>query len=63
MRISGEHTPHSFSEEVRSDFAITTRGAQSDRRGRRTVLTGTFGDGSAVLDLTTFSGSIVISKR
>ena len=54
---------NSFSGEVRSDFAITTRGTQSDRRGRRTVLNGTFGDGSAVLDLTTFSGSIVISKR
>jgi hypothetical protein len=32
-------------------------------RGRRTALTGTFGDGSAVLDLTTFSGSIIVSKR
>jgi DUF4097 and DUF4098 domain-containing protein YvlB len=53
---------NSFSGEVRSDFAITTRGTES-RRGRRIVLNGTFGDGSAVLDLTTFSGSIVIAKR
>jgi hypothetical protein len=29
--------------------------------GRR--LTGTWGDGSAVLDVSTFSGSIVIAKR
>jgi hypothetical protein len=54
---------NSFSGEVRSEFDIMTRGAQNDRRGRRTVLHGTFGDGSAVLDLTTFSGSIVISKK
>jgi DUF4097 and DUF4098 domain-containing protein YvlB len=47
-----------FSGDIRVDFPITTRGA----RGRRT-LTGTYGDGSAVLDLQTFSGSIVVSKR
>jgi hypothetical protein len=55
---------NSSSGEVRSDFDIVTRGMQTtNRRGRRTVLSGTFGDGSAVLDLTTFSGSIIISKR
>jgi DUF4097 and DUF4098 domain-containing protein YvlB len=57
----------SFSGEVRTDLPITTRGNnQSDDRGRgrrRTTLTGTYGDGSAVLDLQTFSGSIVISRR
>lgn len=47
-----------FSGDIRTDFPITTRGT----RGKRT-LTGTYGDGSAVLDLTTFSGSIVITKR
>jgi hypothetical protein len=47
-----------FSGDIRTDFPITTRGT----RGRRT-LTGAYGDGSAVLDLTTFSGSIVISKK
>lgn len=53
----------SFSGEVRSDLPITTRGSQPDRRGRRTTLNGTYGDGSAVLDLSTFSGSIVIMKK
>jgi len=49
----------SFSGQIRSDdFPITTRG----RIGRRT-LTGTYGDGSAILDLSTFSGGIVITKR
>lgn len=55
---------NSFSGEVRTDLPITTRGnSQPTRRGRHTTLTGTYGDGAAVLDLTTFSGSIVISKR
>jgi hypothetical protein len=55
---------NSFSGDVRTDLTITRRGnTEPDRRGRRTTLTGTYGDGAAVLDLTTFSGSIVISKR
>lgn len=49
----------SFSGEIRSnDFPVTTRG-RIDRR----KLSGTYGDGSAILDLGTFSGSIIISKR
>jgi hypothetical protein len=52
----------SFSGEVRSDLHITSRGTNTPERRRRT-LTGTYGDGSAILDLTTFSGSIVITKR
>ena len=55
---------NSFSGNISTgDFQITTRGGTDGRRGRRTELSGTYGDGSAVLDLTTFSGSIVISKR
>lgn len=54
---------NSFSGDIRTDLQITTRGGDGGRRGRRTVLNGTYGDGSATLDLTTFSGSIVISKR
>ena len=55
---------NSFSGEVRTDLPITTRGnPQPEAAGRRTTLSGTYGDGAAVLDLTTFSGSIVISKR
>lgn len=52
----------SFSGDVRSDLPITSRGAAPPERRRR-ILTGTYGDGSAVLDLTTFSGSVVITKR
>jgi DUF4097 and DUF4098 domain-containing protein YvlB len=56
----------SFSGDVRSDFPITTHGTvdSSGRRGNhRTILQGTYGDGSAMLNITTFSGSIVIAKR
>jgi hypothetical protein len=44
------------------DLPITVRGSEG-RSGRRKVLHGTYGDGGAILDLTTFSGSIIISKR
>jgi hypothetical protein len=54
---------NSFSGDIRTDLQLTTRGSNGGRRGRRTELSGTFGDGSAILDLTTFSGSIVIAKR
>jgi len=57
---------HSFSGDIRSDFPISTHGTSdtSSRRGpHRSLLQGTFGDGSAVIDITTFSGSIVIAKR
>jgi len=48
-----------FSGQIRSDdFPVTSRGRVSRRS-----LNGTYGDGSAILDLQTFSGSIIISKR
>lgn len=55
----------SFSGSVRSDFPLKVGGNEGDRgRGRRQrSLRGVYGDGSAVLDLTTFSGSIVISRK
>ncbi|HEY9724103.1 MAG TPA: DUF4097 family beta strand repeat-containing protein, partial [Oscillatoriaceae cyanobacterium] len=54
----------SFSGGVRSDLPLTTHGDEEGQaRRRRRTLSGTYGDGSAVLTLTTFSGSIVISKR
>jgi hypothetical protein len=64
VTISGdtgfELDANSFSGSVRSDLPITIQG-RSGRRPR--AMQGVYGDGSAVLDLTTFSGSIVISKR
>jgi DUF4097 and DUF4098 domain-containing protein YvlB len=51
----------SFSGEIRSDLPLTLGGQQGPRRSRATR--GTFGDGSAILELTSFSGNIIISKR
>lgn len=55
----------SFSGDVRSDLALKLHGGPDadDRRGRRRSLRGVYGDGGAILELTTFSGDIVISKR
>jgi DUF4097 and DUF4098 domain-containing protein YvlB len=53
---------NSFSGSVRSDLPLGPQGGD-DRRGRRRELRGVFGDGSAVLDISSFSGSVVITKR
>ncbi len=51
----------SFSGSINSDIPITMSGGQTGRRNR--ALRGTAGNGGAVLDLTTFSGTILITKR
>jgi DUF4097 and DUF4098 domain-containing protein YvlB len=55
----------SFSGSVRSDLPLSGgRGRdRDDMPGRGHALRGMYGDGSAVISVTTFSGSIVISKR
>jgi hypothetical protein len=58
----------SFSGSVRSDLPLTIGGSSSgDRssRGRREMhnMRATFGDGSATLNIRTFSGDIVIARR
>ena len=54
----------SFSGSVRSDLPLKLTGvSQANNRGRQRALRGTYGDGSAFLDLTTFSGSVVITKK
>jgi DUF4097 and DUF4098 domain-containing protein YvlB len=57
-----------FSGGVRSDLAL--QGGRPDTRsasGRRTStirnLSGTFGDGSAVINATSFSGSVVVTRK
>jgi DUF4097 and DUF4098 domain-containing protein YvlB len=57
---------NTFSGDIHSDFSITTHGTAdaSGRRGPlRSHVRGTYGDGSAVINITTFSGSIVIGKK
>jgi DUF4097 and DUF4098 domain-containing protein YvlB len=68
-----ELNANSFSGSIRSDLPLTIGGDSSrDRdssRGRRRdgndshTMRATFGDGSATLEVRTFSGDIVISKR
>ena len=59
-----------FNGSIRSDFPITLRSTtrDDDPRGRRSgmgnrAIRGTFGDGSAILAVRSFSGSVVISKK
>jgi len=52
---------NSFSGNIHSDLPLKLQG--SDDQGRRRSIQGVFGDGSAVLSLTTFSGSVVISRK
>jgi DUF4097 and DUF4098 domain-containing protein YvlB len=55
---------NSFSGSVRSDLPLTNSSTGGDNgMMRRRTLRGVYGDGSAVLNVTTFSGSVVISKR
>jgi putative adhesin len=54
----------SFSGSLRSDLPLKTSDRDSDdTRGRRRSLRGIYGDGSAVITVTTFSGNVVLSKR
>jgi len=50
---------NSFSGTIHSDLPIKLQGDI----GRRRSMQGVYGDGSAVLNVTTFSGSVVISKK
>ena len=62
-----ELTANTFSGSIRSDLPLTIGGDRDSNVRRRGVnnrsIRGTFGDGSAMLTLRTFSGDIVIAKR
>lgn len=54
----------SFSGEVRPELELQLHNAGADNaRRRRTAISGTYGDGSAVVQITTFSGRIVIARK
>lgn len=55
----------SFSGNVQSAVTLVDRsgGDDSGRRGRVRRLRGRFGDGTALLDITTFSGNVIITKK
>lgn len=53
-----------FSGSVRSDLQLQMLGAErASDSSRRRSLRGTYGDGSAVVAITTFSGNVVVTKR
>ncbi len=63
-----ELTANTFSGSMRSDLPLTIGGDTGGGRGRQSFVSSrsmraTFGDGSAVLAIRTFSGDIIISKR
>ena len=53
----------SFSGEIRSDLALTGSSGQGERGRHHRSVRGVHGNGSAVLDIRTFSGAIVIARR
>jgi len=67
--VGFEATVSSFSGEIRSDYELTMKfggenaPAGGRAQGRRQSLRGTYGDGSAVLELNSFSGDIRIVKK
>ena len=55
---------NTFSGDVQSDFAVTLRGSDTGGRGpRRRAIRGSFGAGSATLQMNSFSGDIAIIRR
>jgi len=62
-----EVNANSFSGSIRSDVPLTMgatgRSSEGRRGGRGESMHATYGDGSAVLTIRTFSGDVVISKR
>src|SRR5207247_7698495 len=61
--IGFELDANTFSGSIRSELPLTTGvGRDADRR-RRNSIHATFGDGSAILNIRTFSGDIVITRR
>jgi DUF4097 and DUF4098 domain-containing protein YvlB len=66
--VGFEMTASSFSGDIRSDYELTVKfggdAAGAAAHGpRRQNVRGTFGDGSAVIDLTSFSGDIRVVKK
>ena len=59
-----EFDANSFSGTVRSDITLKDE-SSSEGRGRagRRSLQGIFGDGSALVDVTTFSGSVILTRK
>jgi DUF4097 and DUF4098 domain-containing protein YvlB len=53
---------NTFSGEIRTEMPLTLQGSVSGHGMRRSIR-GTFGDGSAVVIATTFSGNVIIGRK
>jgi len=53
----------SFSGSIKSDFSFNNSPGDSGNSRWRKSIRGVYGDGSAILEITTFSGNVIISKR
>jgi hypothetical protein len=62
-RTGFELDANTFSGSVQSDMAVEGASATAGGGNRRKSLRGTVGDGSAVLNVTTFSGNVYVVKR
>lgn len=64
-KVGFELDAGTFSGSIRSDLPLTIRGGTEigRRHGSSQVARGTFGDGSAVVKVRTFSGSVTIAKQ
>ena len=49
----------SFSGEIESDFPLEVRSLRGERRS----VSGVYGDGSAFIEATTFSGDVTVEKK
>jgi len=63
-KVGFELEADTFSGNIKTDLPLTMTGdVQEGQGGRRRNVRGTFGDGSAQIDASSFSGSVVITKR
>ena len=54
---------NTFSGGVRSEVELKGTHSDAQRAGRSRSLRGVFGDGSALLDVTTFSGNVIVTRK
>jgi hypothetical protein len=54
---------NTFSGEIRTEMPLTLQGSVSGHSMMRRSIRGTFGDGSAVVIATTFSGNVIIGRK
>ncbi|MBA3232129.1 MAG: DUF4097 family beta strand repeat protein [Acidobacteria bacterium] len=62
-RVGFELDASTFSGSIKSDLPLTTRGGQTMNGPGRRAFRGAYGDGSALINIVSFSGSVLIGTR